>query len=155
MPKSILIADNDLVVSALVREALEGAGYEVTLVGDGLEAWGKIQEGAPDYLILDLVMPKLDGARLCRHLKADPRFRSLPIIILTGTPINGDSSLETLGAEAYVAKRSSEAMLQDLLNILQALGRGERPRVMGDRHGTSGDRPGQLVLELLAETAHL
>jgi signal transduction histidine kinase/CheY-like chemotaxis protein len=155
MPKRILIADNDLLVSALVEEALEGAGYEVTLVGDGLEAWSRIQEGAPDYLILDLVMPKLDGARLCRHLKADPRFRSLPVIILTGTPVNGDSNLETLGAEAYIAKQSSQSMLPELLSTLQALGRGERTKGASNRRGGNGDQPNQLVLELLAETAHL
>jgi signal transduction histidine kinase/CheY-like chemotaxis protein len=155
MPKRILIADNDLLVSTLVKEALEGAGYEVTLVGDGLEAWSRIQESAPDYLILDLVMPRLDGARLCRHLKADPRFRSLPVIILTGTPVNGDSNLEALGAEAYIAKRSSETMLQDLLSALQALGRGERAKGLASRRASNGDQPGQLVLELLAETAHL
>jgi len=155
MLKRILIADNDLLLSALVREGLEGAGYEVAVVGDGLEAWSKIQEGAPDCLILDLVMPRLDGARLCRHLKADPRFRSLPVIILTATPVYGDSHLETLGAEAYIAKRSTEAMVQDLLNTLQALERGERPTPAVGAHATNGEQGPQVVLELLAETAHL
>ncbi|HEX9897656.1 MAG TPA: response regulator, partial [Candidatus Methylomirabilis sp.] len=126
MPKRILIADNDVLLSALVREALEKVGYQVAVVGDGLEAWSKIQEGAPDFLILDLVMPRLDGARLCRHLKADPRFHSLPVIVLTGTPISGDSDMEALGAEAYIAKRASGAMVEDLLGTLQALERRER-----------------------------
>jgi signal transduction histidine kinase/DNA-binding response OmpR family regulator len=155
MPKRILIADNDVLLSALVREALERVGYQVAVVGDGLEAWSKIQEGAPDFLILDLVMPRLDGARLCRHLKADPRFHSLPVIVLTGTPISGDSDMEALGAEAYIAKRASGAMVEDLLGTLQALERGERPTRAPKDYRSDGDRPRQLVLELLAETAHL
>src|SRR3989304_5155784 len=151
MPKQILIADNDLLLSALVREALERAGYQVAVVGDGLEAWSKIQEGAPDFLILDLVMPRLDGARLCRHLKADPRFRSLPVIVLTGTPISGDSDMEALGAEAYVAKRASGAMVEDLLGTLRALERGERPARAPKDHRSDGDRARRLAHVPLTE----
>ena len=81
MRNKVLIADNDHLLRAAMQEGLESAGYQVSGAADGLEAWQKIQDEPPDYLVLHPVMPKLDGVRLCGNLKADPRFRSLPIFV--------------------------------------------------------------------------
>jgi len=155
MQKRVLIADNDPLLRAFVQEGLESAGYQVSGAADGLEAWQKIQDESPDYLVLDLVMPKLDGVRLCGYLKADPRFRSLPIFVLTGTAPESARELEGLGAEACIAKRSAGETIESLLRALQAFERGER-LAPGERiHGLDEALPRQIVIELLAETTHL
>lgn len=155
MQKKVLIADNDQLLRALLREALESTGYQVSEAADGLEAWQKIQDESPDYLVLDLVMPKLDGARLCGYLKSDPRFRSLPIFVLTGTAPESARELEVLRAEAYIAKRSASETIENLLRAFQAFKRGERPVFTERIRGLDEHRPRQIVIELLAETAHL
>ncbi len=155
MPKKILVADNDDLLRSLVREALEEAGYEVSAVGDGLDAWRRLQVERPDYLILDLVMPRLDGIRLCEYLKMDPRFQALPIFVLTGAAAEAGSQLEALGAEACIAKRAAREMVGDLLDAIRTFERGEGGSPAGRFPGVQESAPRQIVIELLAETAHL
>src|SRR5450756_2024744 len=100
MRNRVLIADSDHLLRAAMQEGLESAGYQVSGAADGLEAWQKIQDESPDYLVLHPVKPKLDGVRLCGYLKADPRFRSLPIFVLTETASESARELEGLEAEA-------------------------------------------------------
>ncbi|HTU01180.1 MAG TPA: response regulator [Candidatus Sulfotelmatobacter sp.] len=151
MAKRVLVADNDALLRRLLRRGLEEAGYEVLLAADGLEAWRAIEEAAPDYLVLDLVMPKLDGGRLCRRLKSDPRFQALPVLILTGAAPEASQHLGDIPADAYLAKRNAPATLRELVAALEALEAGTAV----PRRRTDGLQSRQIVSELLAETAHL
>jgi len=156
MTRKVLIADNDAMLCVLLREALEGTGYQVSIAADGLEAWQKIQAEFPDYLVLDLIMPKLDGVQVCRHLKKDPRLRSIPIIVLTGTAPEAAQWLRDLGADAYIAKRGAELILQDLVQILQAFEEGTAPPTWAQEvRGLGEIQPRRIVTELLAHAAHL
>lgn len=133
MRNRVLIADNDHLLRAALQEGLESAGYQVSGAADGLEAWQKIQDESPDYLVLHPVKPKLDGVRLCGYLKADPRFRSLPIFVLTETDSESARELEGLEAEAYIAKRSAGETVVSLLRAFHAFEQGERPTAPGER----------------------
>lgn len=156
MRNRVLIADNDHLLRAAVQEGLESAGYQVSGAADGLEAWQKIKDESPDYLVLHPVMPKLDGVRLCGYLKADPRFRSLPIFVLTDTAPESARELEGLEAEAYIAKRSAGETVVSLLRAFYAFEQGERPAAPGERVLSPDETLArQNALELLAETAHL
>jgi signal transduction histidine kinase/DNA-binding response OmpR family regulator len=156
MRNRVLIADNDHLLRAAVQEGLESAGYQVSGAADGQEAWQKIQDESPDYLVLHPVMPKLDGVRLCGYLKADPRFRSLPIFVLTDTAPESARELEGLEAEAYIAERSAGETVVSLLRAFYAFEQGERPSAAGERVQSPDETLARKnALEFLAETAHL
>jgi putative two-component system response regulator len=82
-PASILVVDDMPANRKLLRRVLEEEGHSVREAGDGLEALEKVAESAPDLLLLDVMMPGLDGFGVCRRLKGDPATRLLPILILT------------------------------------------------------------------------
>jgi PAS domain S-box-containing protein len=142
-----LLADNDALLRTLVQTELEAAGYEVAVAANGVDAWQQLEARPADYLILDLVMPQLDGARLCRHLRADPRFRSIPVLILTGAAAEVAAGVADLPAVACLAKREAAAMIPEVLRWLAAPEAGVT--------GGAEVQPRQIVAELLTERAHL
>jgi DNA-binding response OmpR family regulator len=100
----VLVADDDSLVREQVARALR-AGYEILHAADGDETLRKAREAAPDLLLLDLRMPRMDGYTVCRALKADVDTQGMPIIMLTGL---GDTAEKVrgieLGADDYITK---------------------------------------------------
>ena len=84
-PKTILVVDNNRVIVEMIADYLSGAGYRVEKAFDGMEALEKSRRIHPDAVILDLIMPKIDGMRVCRYLKEDEATARIPVIILSGT----------------------------------------------------------------------
>ncbi len=121
MPKTVLVVDDDALFRQALSEGLRSAGYEVALAADGLEALEKVREAPPDFILLDLIMPKLDGLRTCQLLKRHPRHQAIPVIFLTGLGPEGVPALERLRAGATVAKRQAPATLSDILRTLHLL----------------------------------
>src|SRR5579872_5751825 len=80
----ILVADDEAVNLSLLSRVLTESGYRVECVNNGQEALLKAQTDIPDLLLLDVVMPVLDGLTVCRHLRENVRTRGIPIILLTG-----------------------------------------------------------------------
>ena len=117
MPATILVAEDQLDIQALIALNLRNAGYEVTTVDDGQAALASQQEQAHDLLILDLMMPKLDGLEVCKALRA--KGRSTPILMLTAKSTELDRVLGLeLGADDYLTKPFS---LAELLARVKAL----------------------------------
>jgi PAS domain S-box-containing protein len=85
---SVLVADDDENVRRLVRDALAAERHEVTEAADGEEALALIGAHRPDVLVLDLVMPKLDGFSVLEQLQDDPETRFLPVVVLTGKELS-------------------------------------------------------------------
>lgn len=81
--RNVLIADDEPMVSRLLRIALERAGYRVTTVPDGLQAWERIRQAPPDVLITDIDMPRMNGEQLCKRVQAELPGRTFPICVLT------------------------------------------------------------------------
>ena len=79
----ILVVDDEEANRSLLREVLAPLGYQVREAADGEEALAAVAESTPDLILLDLMMPRLNGYEVCRELKSDPRTRLVPIIILT------------------------------------------------------------------------
>ena len=105
MPKKILLADDEPDMVALVSVRLKAAGYEVISASDGATALELAKQEQPDLLILDVMMPKLDGFKVCRLLKFDSRYKAIPIMMLTARAQPEDMKLATeCGADAYVTK---------------------------------------------------
>ena len=114
----ILLAEDDRQVRTVLSEALAKSGYEVSEVGDGEAALEAVKRFRPDCVILDVLMPRLDGYWVCRALKADPDTAAIPVLILTALSQKEDL-LQGLGAgaEDFIRKPFD---LQELLARVEA-----------------------------------
>jgi len=101
----VLVAEDSSTVRRLVTARLKADGYEVAEAADGEEALRLAREGVPDLLVLDKVMPKLDGFEVIRALRDDPRTSQIPIVMLTERTSEEDvlGGL-SLGVEDYMPK---------------------------------------------------
>ena len=116
-PASILVAEDQTDIRDLLVMNLRGAGYSVSAVGDGVAALASQNESASDLLILDLMMPGMDGLEVCKALRA--RGRNAPILMLTAKSTELDRVLGLeLGADDYLTKPFS---LAELLARVKAL----------------------------------
>ena len=151
----VLIVDNDRFVVEAVGDVLAEAGYLVRKAYDGLEGLRALRREPPDALILDLIMPKVDGGRLCRYMRQDSRLRHIPVIVFSGLAARDLGEIGALDAQAYVAKGPLPVVTENLLKALKALA---APRQDAERadvvFGYEGFRPRQVVTELMAVTRH-
>jgi len=105
MAHRILIVDDEKDIRELLSFQLQQHGFIAETANNGEEALEKIEEKAPDLIILDLMMPKMDGAEVCRVLKREEKTRRIPIIMLTAKSEEIDRVVGfELGADDYVAK---------------------------------------------------
>lgn len=117
--KRILIVDDELDLVTIVQLRLEAGGYEVIVAYDGQDGLAKAQKEKPDLIILDLMMPRIDGHKVCGLLKADARYNKIPIIIYSARGQDEDVRLaEEVGADAYVLKSIE---IEELLNKTKEL----------------------------------
>jgi two-component system phosphate regulon response regulator PhoB len=103
--KRILVVDDEPDVTELVSYKLRREGYAVEIINNPLEIMGKAREFAPDLFVLDIMMPDLDGLKICRMIRADKKLSSVPIIFLTarGEVEDRIRGLES-GADDYLSK---------------------------------------------------
>jgi DNA-binding response OmpR family regulator len=102
MPETILIIEDDPLQADVVRSLLENNGFEVVLAGDGAEGLRKLYDAQPDLVILDLVLPQMDGWAVCRRIR---EMSTVPIIIMTSRRSDEEKIKGLrLGADDYVVK---------------------------------------------------
>lgn len=105
MSKKVLIAEDEVDMVYAIKMLLEANGYEVITAPDGQAALEAARAEKPDLMVLDLMMPKIDGYKVCRMLKFDEKYRGIPIIMLTARAQNSDEKLGyEVGADAYFTK---------------------------------------------------
>jgi len=103
--KKIFIVEDDKNIMDLLTVVLEREGYNVVGVGDGMEALKKIPEVAPQLVILDVMMPKLDGWNVLSTIRANDATRNLPVLICTNKNLVSDlEKAEKLGATGFIYK---------------------------------------------------
>ncbi len=90
MPKKILAVDDEKHIVRLVQVNLERQGYEVVTAFDGKEALQKVQEENPDLVVLDVMMPYMDGFEVLQNLRRNPATRDIPVIMLTAKAQDAD-----------------------------------------------------------------
>lgn len=101
----VLIIEDEADIQTLISYHFKQAGYRVEICGNGAEGLKKAREAKPDLLILDLMLPGIDGLEVCRALKGDPKTRSIPIIMLTAKNEEVDKVVGfELGADDYLGK---------------------------------------------------
>jgi DNA-binding response OmpR family regulator len=104
-PKKILVVDDEPDLVETVRFSLELEGYQVLAAYNGEEGLNQARKDSPDLIILDLMLPKLDGYKVCRLLKFDERYKHIPILMLTAKAQEKDKLLgKETGADDYMTK---------------------------------------------------
>jgi len=101
----VLVVDDEADLVRILQFGLEAIGYHVDTASDGQEGLKKARELKPDIILLDLMLPKLDGYKVCRLLKFDERYKNIPIIILSARTQEGDQLLAMeMGANRFITK---------------------------------------------------
>ena len=103
--KKILVVDDELFLSEIVSVRLKTEGYDVIQATDGMEGLEKAKQENPDLIILDIMLPKMNGYEICGLLKSDPKYNKIPIILFSARTQNEDIELgKKVGADAYITK---------------------------------------------------
>ena len=113
--RQILLVDDTADIIKLVKKRLEEVGFDVRVAMDGDEAIRQVRSKKPDLIILDVMLPKLNGHQVCSMLKQDEQYSNIPIILFTARTSEIDEQLGfEAGADAYVRKpfRSEELLGQ-------------------------------------------
>jgi DNA-binding response OmpR family regulator len=102
---SILVVDDDVYVADTIQRSLANRGHQVTAVYDGVEALEVVRQKHPDLILLDVIMPQLDGMEVCRRLRQDAEMAHIPIIFLTAMDrlVDKIEGFE-VGADDYITK---------------------------------------------------
>jgi PAS domain S-box-containing protein len=146
----VLIVDNNRSFVNLLSLFLTREGYQVTKAYDGVEALEAVRSSPPDFIILDLVMPKIDGGRVCHYLKLDPSYRNIPVVILSGVAAEVSSKMFEIGADAYIAKGNFEELKKDIAGTLELFqGKSWMASIRKSIIGVEKMQPREVVNELL------
>jgi two-component system, OmpR family, alkaline phosphatase synthesis response regulator PhoP len=101
----VLVVDDEPDLIRILQFGLQSINFHVETASDGQEALKKAREMKPDIILLDLMLPKLDGYKVCRLLKFDERYKNIPIIILSARTQEGDQLLAMeMGANRFITK---------------------------------------------------
>ena len=122
MAHRVLAVDDDPVIQRLLEVNLQMEGYEVRLASDGLQAVDAAREFQPDVILLDVMMPNMDGWEACATMKEDPALADTPVVFLSARAQDADVARGTeLGAAAYITKPFDPI---DLLELVAELVEG-------------------------------
>ena len=143
MTPYVLVVEDEDALATLLQYNLEKEGYDVSLAADGEEALTQVDERLPDLVVLDWMLPKVSGIEVCRRLRAGPKTRNLPIVMLTARGEESDRvrGLDT-GADDYLVKPFA---MGELTARLRAVLRRIRPGLAEDRI-----RHGDIVIDRVA-----
>ncbi|HUP86566.1 MAG TPA: response regulator [Acidimicrobiales bacterium] len=120
---TVLVVDDDPLLVQLVKLNLELEGYNVVTASDGEEGLAQVRAQRPDLIVLDVMMPKLDGLAMTRAVKADATTRAIPIILLSAKTAANDVKLGLdAGADAYITKPfDTEALFGRVASLLASI----------------------------------
>ena len=123
VPKKILAVDDEKHIVRLVQVNLERAGYEVVTANDGKEALQQVQDENPDLVVLDVMMPYMDGFEVLQNLRRNPSTRDIPVIMLTAKAQDADVFRGwQSGVDCYLTKPFNPLELVSFVNrIFQSM----------------------------------
>lgn len=117
--KKILIIDDEPETIKELREYLESMGYRVTLTLSGKEGLAKIQQEPPDLIILDLMLPEMNGYKVARFIKFDKRFQNIPLIMFSARSDNlGEELAKEVGVDAWITKPFNPGAMRGVITRL-------------------------------------
>lgn len=119
MKKKILVVEDEESLLRLESILLSSKGYNVVGVKDGKAALDAVATEQPDLIILDIMLPEIDGIEVCRRIKADPATAKIPVVMLTAKKSRQDVEAGTeAGADAYITKPFKTAMVIEVIEGL-------------------------------------
>jgi two-component system alkaline phosphatase synthesis response regulator PhoP len=123
MPKRILVVDDEPNILIPIQFLMQQNGYDVTVVSNGKDALEAMERCRADLILLDIMMPMLDGFEVCQKIREKPEWQDVKIVLVTamGREANIEKGL-SLGADAYVLKPFSNAEIVDKVNKLLEAG---------------------------------
>lgn len=148
-PARILIVDDDPTVRETLRTCFAGEGYEMAFAADGPSALAQAAEWLPDLVLLDVMMPGMDGFEVCRRLRADPMLAQVPVILVTGLD-DYDSRVQgaEVGADDFISKPYSRVELRARVRTITRLNRYRRLLEERERRKEAEDETRRLNEEL-------
>ncbi len=121
MKRRVLVVDDDPLIVEILKTILDLEEFEVETATSGEQTLDIVAEVVPDVLVLDVMMPGIDGYEVCRRLKADPATAGIPVVLLTARDREEDRRMGlTAGADAYVTKPFSPLSLIDTITDVGA-----------------------------------
>src|SRR5438046_4485737 len=128
MPKRILLADDSITIQKVVELTFSDGDYEVTAVNNGAKAIQKLAEMRPDVILSDIIMPEKNGYEVCEYVKSHPEYRTIPVVLLTGTfePFDPDRA-DKAGCDAVVTKPFESQSLIHKVEELIEHAKGQAP----------------------------
>jgi DNA-binding response OmpR family regulator len=124
----ILVVDDEIYIVHILDFSLGMEGYEVVTALDGEQALEKVKSEKPDLIVLDIMMPKLDGYEVCKNVKSSAETQHIPVILLSAKGRNVDQKLGfDVGADDYITKPFSPRKLVERINQLLGQTVTERP----------------------------
>lgn len=125
MSRKILVVDDNTTNVRLMRVVLDTQGYEVYEALDADQAIAMLDRILPDLILMDITMPGMDGLTLTRQLKADPRFKAIPVIAVSSLAMKGDDEKAlAAGCDAYITKPIDTRRLP--AQVLEWIGAGAK-----------------------------
>ena len=104
MAKKILLVDDELDMLAVTKARIEHAGYEVLTAGSGEEALNRLAKDTPDLILLDLLLPKMQGQEVCKRIKCDDNLKRIPVILFTASASDIAKIAKEVNADDYIMK---------------------------------------------------
>ncbi len=124
--KRILVVDDEPDFAAIVQSNLKKAGFEVEVAYDGVEGLEKVKANPPDAIVLDVMMPEMDGYEMCSKLKSDEKYQDIPIVMLTAVADHIGSTRYShhdgmsMEADDYLPKpASAEEILESVKQLVE------------------------------------
>ena len=150
----ILVVDNNPVLLNLLHNFLAQHGYEVVTAEDGLSVLNILKSFKPDCILIDLVMPNIDGEKLCRIIRGMPALNDVSLVIMSGLAAEMKVDFSKLGANACIAKGPFPAMSELILKLLEEL-REKKTFGRDEILGLEDIFPREITKELLSVKKHL
>lgn len=117
--RKILVVDDDAGFTKLVEGVLDSKGYDVIVANEAPAGLEMAMKGSPDLIVLDVMMPIINGFNICRLMKSEEKCKEIPIILLTSRSEEEDRKIgEEVGADAYIAKPLNTQELLDRVKEL-------------------------------------
>jgi signal transduction histidine kinase/DNA-binding response OmpR family regulator len=155
MKKKILLVDDDRVLLKYLTNVLERKGHEVETVEDGISALNRLTVSAPDVIFLDLILPKIDGDKLCHVIRKMDHLKASYLVVISAAVAELEIDLDEIGADRYIAKGPFAAIAENVLGAIKdsekPLGEEKQKSIMG----LDSVYPRRLTKELLSRNRHL
>jgi CheY-like chemotaxis protein len=116
-PHKLLVVDDDPKVADLVQQTLEGEDFVIETSGDGAQALSHILVSKPDAILLDLLMPRMDGFQFIEEMRKHPKLRTIPIIVLTAKSLSNDEQAQLENSVAKIIQKQglgSETLIKEI-----------------------------------------